>query len=145
MVFIDGLNTIFAFGGIYAAGTFGMDFATVILFGIALNVTAGLGALAGAWIDDWLGAKRTLVISIAGLLVAGAGAVLAPSEPWFWAAGLLLGVFVGPTQSASRSMMARLAPPERRSPRPSAAPRCSACSRFRAGSRRSPARRSWAG
>ena len=114
MVFIDGLNTIFAFGGIYAAGTFGMDFANVILFGIALNVTAGLGALAGAWIDDWLGAKRTLVISISGLLAGGAGAVLAPSEPWFWAAGLLLGVFVGPTQSASRSMMARLAPPERR-------------------------------
>ncbi len=113
MVFIDGLNTVFAFGGIYAAGTFGMDIQGVILFGIALNVTAGLGALAFAWIDDWLGAKRTLVISIVGLLLGGLGSVLAPSEPWFWAAGLLLGVFIGPTQSASRSMMARLAPPER--------------------------------
>ncbi|MEE8273421.1 MAG: MFS transporter [Alphaproteobacteria bacterium] len=113
LFFIDGLNTVFAFGGIYAGGTFGMDVPRVILFGIALNVTAGLGAFAFAWVDDWLGAKRTLLISIVGLLLGGLGGVLAPSEPWFWAAGLTLGVFIGPTQSASRSMMARLSPPER--------------------------------
>ena len=46
MLYIDGLNTIFAFGGIYAAGTFGFSFAEVIQFGIALNVTAALGAIA---------------------------------------------------------------------------------------------------
>ena len=113
LFFIDGLNTVFAFGGIYAAGTFGMDLARVILFGIALNLAAGLGAFAFAWVDDLIGAKRTLVISIVGLLLGVLGGVLAPSEPWFWAAGLTLGVFIGPTQSASRSMMARLSPPER--------------------------------
>ncbi len=113
MFFIDGLNTVFAFGGIYAAGTFGMEIADVILFGIALNVSAGLGAFAFAWIDDWIGAKRTLVISISGLLLGVAGGVLAPSVPWFWAAGLVLGIFIGPTQSASRSMMARMSTPGR--------------------------------
>ena len=113
MFFIDGLNTVFAFGGIYAAGTFGMALPEVILFGIALNVSAGLGAFAFAWIDDWIGAKRVLVISISGLLLGVAGGVLAPSEPWFWAAGLTLGIFIGPTQSASRSLMARLSPPGR--------------------------------
>ena len=113
MFFIDGLNTVFAFGGIYAAGTFGMALPEVILFGIALNVSAGLGAFAFAWIDDWIGAKRTLVISVSGLLLGVAGGVLAPSGPWFWAAGLVLGIFIGPTQSASRSMMARLSPPGR--------------------------------
>jgi UMF1 family MFS transporter len=113
MFYIDGLNTLFAFGGIYAAGTFGMDLARVIAFGIALNVTAGLGAFGFAWVDDLLGAKRTLVISIIGLTVACGAALAAPSETWFWIAALVLGIFIGPTQSASRSMMARLAPPER--------------------------------
>ncbi len=113
MFYIDGLNTLFAFGGIYAAGTFGMDIARVLAFGIALNITAGLGALGFAWVDDLLGAKRTLVISIVGLIAASGAALAAPSEPWFWAAGLVLGIFIGPTQSASRSMMARLAPPGR--------------------------------
>jgi UMF1 family MFS transporter len=114
MIYTDGLNTLFAFGGIYAAGTFGMEFAEVIQFGILLNVTAGLGALAFAWIDDWIGAKRTILIALFGLLACGTAAVLVTSTLAFWIAGGLLGIFVGPTQAASRSMMARMAPPDMR-------------------------------
>ncbi len=112
MIYTDGLNTLFAFGGIYAAGTFGMAIAEVIQFGILLNVTAGLGALAFAWVDDWLGAKRTILIGLVGLFACGTAAVLATSALGFWIAGGLLGIFVGPTQAASRSLMARLAPAE---------------------------------
>jgi UMF1 family MFS transporter len=114
MIYTDGLNTLFAFGGIYAAGTFGMAMAEVIKFGILLNVTAGLGALGFAWIDDWLGAKRTILIALVGLFACGGAAVMATSTLAFWIAGGLLGVFVGPTQAASRSLMARMAPPELR-------------------------------
>ena len=39
LIYNDGLNTLFAFGGIYAAGTFGMTLNEVLLFGIALNVS----------------------------------------------------------------------------------------------------------
>jgi UMF1 family MFS transporter len=114
MIYTDGLNTLFAFGGIYAAGTFGMDTAEVIRFGILLNVTAGLGALGFAWVDDWLGAKRTILIALLGLFACGTAAVIATSTLAFWIAGGLLGIFVGPTQAASRSLMARMAPPELR-------------------------------
>jgi UMF1 family MFS transporter len=112
MFYNDGLITIFAFGGIYAAGTFGMELAEVITFGIVLNVTAGLGALSFAWVDDWLGSRRTVLISLAGLLVTASGAILAPDVFWFWVWGSGLGIFVGPAQAASRSLMARLSPPE---------------------------------
>jgi UMF1 family MFS transporter len=44
MIYIDGLATVFAFGGVYAASTFDMREQEVLYFGIALNVTAGLGA-----------------------------------------------------------------------------------------------------
>jgi UMF1 family MFS transporter len=111
MIYTDGLNTLFAFGGIYAAGTFGMGMAEVIKFGILLNVTAGLGALAFGWIDDWLGAKRTILIALLGLLAGGIAAVLVTEPLHFWIAGAVLGVFVGPTQAASRSLMSRMAPP----------------------------------
>ncbi|MGH6942855.1 MAG: MFS transporter [Geminicoccaceae bacterium] len=110
MIYNDGLNTLFAFGGIYAAGTFGMGMAEVIRFGILLNITAGIGACAFAWIDDWIGAKRTILIALLGLLACGAAAVLVRSPLGFWIAGALLGVFVGPTQAASRSLMGRIAP-----------------------------------
>ena len=45
MVYTDGLNTLFAFGGLYAAGTFKMSFIEIIIFGILINITAGIGAL----------------------------------------------------------------------------------------------------
>ncbi len=110
MIYADGLATIFAFGGIYAAGTFNMTLAEVIKFGIVLNVTAGIGAILFAWIDDWLGSKRTIVLSLCGLIVTATGTIVVEDVAWFWVWGSLLGIFVGPTQAASRTLMARLAP-----------------------------------
>jgi UMF1 family MFS transporter len=114
MLYADGLGTLFAFGGIYAAGTFGMTLAEVIQFGIALNVTAGLGAAAFAWMDDRIGAKPVIVVSLVALIGFGAAMLLVESVLWFWIFGLALGIFVGPAQAASRSLMARLAPAETR-------------------------------
>jgi len=114
MIYTDGLNTLFAFGGIYAAGTFGMNFEELILFGIGMNVTAGLGAAGFAWIDDRIGPKRTIVIAVAGLSILGTALLLVEGKTLFWVFGLPLGLFVGPAQSASRSMMAHLAPADMR-------------------------------
>jgi len=114
MIYIDGVNTMFAFGGIYAAGTFGMELEDIILFGIALNVTAGAGAVAFGTIDDKLGSKRTLTISLIALILTSIGVLLAQTETQFWIAGLTMSIFFGPVQAASRTFMARLAPPELR-------------------------------
>ncbi|MBK8909369.1 MAG: MFS transporter [Rhodospirillales bacterium] len=110
MIYTDGLNTLFIFGGIYAAGQFGMALDEIVLFGIALNVTAGLGAAAFAWVDDWIGAKRTILISVAAIIVLAVGLLLVEEKAWFWFLGAPIGIFFGPAQSASRSFMARLAP-----------------------------------
>lgn len=110
MVFIDGLATVFAFGGIYAAGTFDMEPSEVLLFGVGLNVTAGAGAALFAWVDDWLGSRQTMLISLGGLIVVTTAILLVTSKFWFWTAGLVLGIFVGPVQAASRTYMARVAP-----------------------------------
>ena len=113
LIFNDGLITVFAFGGIYAAGTFGMTLAEVIQFGIAINVAAGAGAFAFGWVDDRIGGKRTVLLSCVALAAATALAVWAPTRGWFWVSGILLGVFAGPNQAASRSLLARFAPPGR--------------------------------
>jgi UMF1 family MFS transporter len=114
MIYADGLTTLFAFGGIYAAGTFGMELPEVITFGVALNVTAGAGAFAFAWLDDRLGARWTIASALSALIALSAALLLIESKAWFWGLGLLLGAFFGPVQAASRSMVARLAPPEHR-------------------------------
>lgn len=111
MIYTDGLNTLFTVGGIYAAVTFGMDFDELLLFGIAMNVTAGLGAFVFGWIDDWIGPKSTILISISALTILGAILLIVETKTMFWIFGVPLGIFFGPAQSASRSLMARLAPP----------------------------------
>jgi UMF1 family MFS transporter len=113
LVFNDGLVTVFAFGGIYAAGTFGMTLSEVIVFGVALNVAAGLGAVAFGFLDDKVGGKKTILLTLVALSLATALAVWAPTRMWFWTAGIIIGLFVGPNQSASRSLMARFVPEQR--------------------------------
>lgn len=112
MIYTDGLNTLFAFGGIYAAGSFGMELSEIIIFAIGMNVTAGLGAIFFAWIDDWIGPKKTLLITLIGLIVLGVALLIVQTKIGFWLFALPMGIFVGPTQAASRSMMAKLVPPE---------------------------------
>jgi MFS transporter, UMF1 family len=114
MLYTDGLNTLFAFGGIYAAGTFGMSLDQILIFAIALNVSSGLGAISFAWLDDWIGAKPTILIALVGMTVLGAAILLVDSKEAFIALAVGLGLFFGPAQASSRSLMSRLAPPESR-------------------------------
>lgn len=128
LIYNDGLITIFAFGGIYAAGTFGFTMSEIMIFAIVLNVTAGMGAFCMGFLDDAIGGKKTIQISNLGLMVACMLAVTAPNrdlfyltlpffggymvsgKSLFWLSGILIGVFSGPNQASSRSLMARFIP-----------------------------------
>ncbi len=110
LFYTDGLNTLFAFGAIFAAGAFGMTVDEVIMFGIALNVTAGLGAAGFGLVEDRFGSRRTVLVALAAMTVLGAGLLVVQGKPAFWALALGLGIFMGPAQAASRTLMARLAP-----------------------------------
>jgi UMF1 family MFS transporter len=114
MLYTDGLNTLFTFGGIYAAGSFGMSVEEILIFGIILNVAAGLGALGFAWVDDWIGAKRTVIIAVSALTLFSGAILLIEDKLLFYVLGCLIGSMLGPAQAASRSLMARLAPAELR-------------------------------
>jgi UMF1 family MFS transporter len=112
LLFNDGLVTVFAFGGIYAAESFHFTLQQVLVFGIVINLTAGIGAFAMGYLDDLIGGKRTIMVSLLGLIGATLLATLATSQAGFWIAGILIGIFAGPNQSASRSLMARFIPPD---------------------------------
>lgn len=111
-VFRDGLAGVFTFGGVIAAGTFGFSPGDVIIFGVAANVVAGLATIAFGALDDRFGPKRVIVLSLVAMIVAGVGVFVfhAGGTPVFWSLGLVLAVFVGPAQSASRTFLARLIP-----------------------------------
>jgi UMF1 family MFS transporter len=111
LFYTDGLNTLFAFGAIYAAGVFGMGFEKILVFGIAMNIAAGAGAAGFAMVEDRIGSRRMVLIALMAMVALGLPLVMAGSETLFWVLALLLGLFLGPAQAASRAFMARLAPP----------------------------------
>ena len=111
IVYLDGLNTLFAFGGIYAAGTFHMTMSDVLLYGIAMNMFAGIGSIVLTWVSDVIGAKWTIFVSLLALSLFGLGIVLVQSTPAFWVLGCCLSLFVGALQSSSRTYLAILVPP----------------------------------
>jgi UMF1 family MFS transporter len=110
MVYNDGLVTVIGFASIYAGAVLGMPLDAVLVMAIALNVAAGIGAFGFGFIDDRIGGKKTLVITLIGLIIAGILGVSTSTVAGFWVAATLIGVMMGPNQSASRSLLARLVP-----------------------------------
>lgn len=114
-VFRDGLAGVFTFGGVIAALSFGFDSSTVIIFAIAANVVAGGATILVGLFEDRIGAKPVMLTSIVLMVVCALLVfLLNPLGGWvFWVFGLMLCVFVGPVQSASRSYLSKLIPPGR--------------------------------
>ena len=104
--------TLFAFGGIFAAKVFFFNQTEILIFAIGLNVTAGLGAILSGKLTDRLGPSLVMRVSLLSLTALGIIAILAPNKSIFWAAGLALGLFIGPCQSSARVWMAKRVPAE---------------------------------
>jgi UMF1 family MFS transporter len=136
MVYTDALVALFAFGGIYAAGTFGWQTIQIGTFGILLAFSGTIGAWLGGKLDDSLGPKTVIACSMLVLLLAiltilsidrdtlffiikvappvpGGGLFAAPAERAYLIIGFLIGMAAGPLQAASRTLLIRLAPEER--------------------------------
>lgn len=111
-VYRDGLAGVFAFGAIIAAVTFKFTGNEVMLFGIAANLIAGISTIIAGRFDDIFGPRAVIIFSLAGLIVAGTATFFLhdSGKLVFWVFGLLLTVFVGPAQAASRSLLTRVTP-----------------------------------
>ena len=111
-IFRDGLTGVFTFGGVLAAGTFGFSAGEVIIFAIAANVVAGVATILSGSLDDRFGAKPLIIVSLVGLVLSGTCVFVFhdAGQTMFWVFGLILCLFVGPAQSASRTFLARLIP-----------------------------------
>ncbi len=110
-VFRDGLAGIFAFGAVLGVSVYGVSQSDVLIFGVVASTVAATGAVIGGLLDDRIGGKRVIVGGLTALIIV-ALALLSLSGPIaFWACGLLLCLFIGPVQSAARTLLLRMAGP----------------------------------
>lgn len=115
----DGLAAVFSFGAILAVSVYGMEASAVLIFGVVANVVAAVGAVVMGRIEDRIGPKRVIMISLIALITMASVLLLvalidpAPITTLFWVFALVMVLWVGPAQASSRSFLARVAPPER--------------------------------
>ncbi len=112
MLYTDGLITLFSFGGIYATGTFNFSFNDIIIFGIAINLSAALGAYLFGLLEDIIGIKKVISISLISLILICFIILIIKSIVCFWILGTMIGLFIGSIQSSSRTALIRLSNPE---------------------------------
>lgn len=139
MFFIDGMVGVMTFGGVYASGTFGWDATSLLIFGLASSASAMFGAWLGGWLDDLFGSMRTLRLSIGAscallillvsfqhdtvLYVFRVGNEPVWSSPFFaslpelgyFLTNQVFAMFFVTGLSSSRTLMARISPPEKAS------------------------------
>lgn len=112
-IFRDGLSAVFSFGAVLGVSVYGLSPGDVLMFGVAANVAAALGAVVGGLIDDHVGPKAIILTCLAILTTMAGVMYVAQGATAFWICGLILCLCVGPAQASARGFLARVAPPGR--------------------------------
>jgi UMF1 family MFS transporter len=108
-LFRDGLAAIFAFGAVLGVNVYGISQANVLIFGVAASVVAAVGAVLGGFVDHRVGSKPVIVASLVAIVVLALTLMLLSGSVAFWACGLLLCMFIGPSQSSARALLLQMA------------------------------------
>ncbi len=109
-LYIDGVNTVVYFGGIYAKETLRFTMVEVIIFFAVIQSTAIAGSLVFGCLSDKIGPKRTILYTIIIWIAVCILAYIAVNKAVFYLVGLLAGIATGSIQASSRTLMSSLLP-----------------------------------
>ena len=113
LIYNDGIVVVIGFAALYGAQNFGMTSQQLIIYFIIANISSMVGALVFGFILDKIGAKNTISITLLIWLVVIVGALIAKNIKQFYIVGIIAGIAIGSSQSASRTMLALLTPKEK--------------------------------
>jgi UMF1 family MFS transporter len=105
-----GIQAVIALAAIYAQQAMGFDTRQTIQLILVVNITAAIGALAFGHVQDRIGHKRAIVLTLLGWLVMVALAYTATEPDRFWLAANVAGLCLGASQSAGRAFIGYLSP-----------------------------------
>ena len=109
-IFSSGVYTVIVIAAIYAQEVMNFSTKENIIMIMVVNITAAAGAFVFGLLQDHLGAKRTLVLTLVIWIVAITVAWQGDSKTQFWVAANLIGLAMGSSQSAGRALVALFTP-----------------------------------
>lgn len=108
-----GIAVVIALAAVYAEQVLGFKQIETMALIFLVNIAAALGAFAFGYLQDRIGHRVALAITLWGWVVMVALAALATSAPLFWVAAVIAGLCMGSSQSAGRALAGLFAPPAR--------------------------------
>ena len=108
--YIDAVNTIIFFAGIYASTTLGFSITELAMFFIIVQITAMIGSFLFGFIGDTIGILRSIVITLIFWCLITIFVFITNDKDSFFIIGGFAGLFLGSTQALSRTMMSKLVP-----------------------------------
>ncbi|MCU0870254.1 MAG: MFS transporter, partial [Burkholderiales bacterium] len=109
-----GVQTVVAIAAIYAQEAMGFGTQQTLLMVLVVNVTASLGAFAFGYVQDRVGHRRAVLITLLGWCATTLVAWRSTGPELFWVAANLAGVCMGASQSAGRALVGWMSPEARR-------------------------------
>jgi len=108
-----GIYTVIVLAAIYAQEVMGFTTNDNIKLILVVNVTAAIGAFVFGLVEDRIGSKNTLLITLLIWVTATVMAFFIHDRVWFWIVANLVGIAMGSSQSAGRAMVGLFSPAER--------------------------------
>ncbi|MBX6963295.1 MFS transporter [Alcaligenes faecalis] len=108
-----GIAVIITLSAVYATEAMGFTMAQTMTLIFTVNIAAAVGALLFGHVQDRIGHRRALALTLCAWLVMVGIAVSTRSLAGFWAAAAVAGLCIGSSQSAGRAMVGLLAPKSR--------------------------------
>lgn len=105
-----GISVVITLSAVYASEVMGFTTPQIMLLVFTVNIGAAAGAFSFGYVQDRIGHKRALAITLCGWILMVLVAYAAVTAPVFWIAATLAGLCMGTTQSAGRAMTGALAP-----------------------------------
>jgi UMF1 family MFS transporter len=111
-IYNDGILTVIVFAGIFAETVLNMNDRDIIVFFATVQTSAILGSVFFGIVSDKIGPKRTITITLVLWILVCIAAFYIRSIAMFYVVAFGAGIAMAASQSASRSLMALLTPPE---------------------------------
>jgi UMF1 family MFS transporter len=108
-----GVAVAISLAAIYAEQVVGFQPQETMILIFVLNIAAFVGAFVFGYVQDAIGHKRALGLTIVGWIITCALAAASTTKGLFWVAAAVAGLFLGSSQSAGRAMAGMMVPPGR--------------------------------
>jgi UMF1 family MFS transporter len=110
LIYEDGVNTVVAFAGVFAATTLGFTMPEIIGLFMVVQAAALAGSTAWARATDRLGPRFVVRVTLLQWFLVTVLAWFVVAKWQFWVVAVLAGTGLGAVQAASRAFMATLVP-----------------------------------